>query len=68
MGDVICRKCGEPWDWYGIYHHEDMDVVDANRFIKGQGCPSCNFGKKLDNPPLKDLTEEHLYSIMENME
>jgi len=33
--------CGEPWDAYGVYHHEDMTPKEANAFLKGLGCPCC---------------------------
>jgi hypothetical protein len=48
MGDVFCRKCGEPWDSYGITHSRgdgDMTQVEAVRFLKAEGCPSCHWGK-----------------------
>ena len=41
--DITCRKCGEPWDSYGL-SHGDMDLLEAARFRKGEGCPSCGFG------------------------
>lgn len=45
MGDVYCAKCGEPWDAYGVFHG-DMTEEEAKRFLNGEGCPCCNFGKK----------------------
>jgi hypothetical protein len=53
MGDVICAKCAEPWDSYslqkGIYTdpegHGDLTQDEAERFLKGEGCPSCGFGE-----------------------
>lgn len=43
MGDILCAKCGEPWDSYGV-RHGDMEASAAARFNKGEGCPSCRFG------------------------
>lgn len=45
MSDVICRKCGEPWEAYGI-EHGDMTKPEAKRFLNGEGCPSCHFGTR----------------------
>jgi hypothetical protein len=45
MADVICRKCGEPWDSWGV-RNGDMDSADAGKFLRGEGCPSCGFGSK----------------------
>lgn len=47
MSDIYCRKCGEPWDSYGITHSigdGDMTEAEAKRFRRGEGCPSCDFG------------------------
>lgn len=42
--DVYCRVCGEPWDYYGV-KHGDMTPEEAERFLRGEGCPSCRFGE-----------------------
>jgi len=42
--DVYCKRCGEPWDVYGV-EHGDMDDHERRRFWAGEGCPSC-FGKE----------------------
>jgi len=48
MSDIYCAKCGEPWDSYGVHaskHNEgDMKPSEAERFLKGEGCPCCHFG------------------------
>jgi hypothetical protein len=41
--DIHCAKCGEPWDSYGV-HHGDLTPAESRRFLRGEGCPSCNFG------------------------
>jgi len=45
MGDVYCAKCGEPWDYYGA-RHGDMEPEEFERFMRGEGCPVCDFGQK----------------------
>ena len=46
MSDIYCAKCGEPWDAYGVYHCDDMDASEKKRFLRGEGCPACGFGRK----------------------
>jgi len=48
LGNIYCRKCGEPWDAYGIFHGY-MTKKQLKKFLKGEGCPSCDFGKKVKN-------------------
>ncbi len=45
MSDIYCAKCGEPWDAYGVRHGEDMTPEEAGRFLAGEGCPCCRFGR-----------------------
>jgi hypothetical protein len=45
MGDIYCKFCGEPWDAFGVLHG-DMTREEAKRFLRGEGCPCCNFGRK----------------------
>jgi len=44
MSDIFCTKCGEPWDGYGVREATDMSREESNRFLKGEGCPCCQFG------------------------
>jgi hypothetical protein len=47
MGDLICVRCGEPWDSYGITYARgegDLTREEVRRFLNGEGCPSCGFG------------------------
>jgi hypothetical protein len=60
MADLFCKKCGEPWDGYGVrmalkYDQGDMTQEEAIRFVKGEGCPSCHFGK--DKEKLKKIDD-----------
>lgn len=43
MSDILCAKCGEPWDLYGV-NHVDMKPDEAKKFLAGKGCPCCRFG------------------------
>lgn len=52
--DVRCAKCGEPQDSYslqpGIYSdpegHGDLTREEAERFLRGEGCPHCGYGTR----------------------
>jgi hypothetical protein len=47
MGDLICVKCGELWDSFGITYAKgegDLTMEEVRRFMKGEGCPGCGFG------------------------
>jgi hypothetical protein len=53
--DVYCKRCGEPWDLYGV-QHGDMTATERDSFWSGEGCPSCH-GKAVEKRPLRaDLT------------
>ena len=52
MGDLYCKKCGEPWGAGEVLPaldgREDVAVMtkkEAERFMRGEGCPSCGFGQ-----------------------
>jgi len=61
LGDIFCRKCGEPWDSYGVHaslrDDGDMSPDEARRFLRGEGCPCCDLGKKLPEGVDKDTAE-----------
>lgn len=40
-GDLICNKCGEPWDAVGVWDG-DMTKTERERFFNGDGCPNCS--------------------------
>ena len=47
MGDLICVRCGETWDAYGITYAKgegDLALDEVERFLNGAGCPTCGFG------------------------
>ena len=62
MGDVICAQCGEPWEYYGIYHG-DMEKDEIKPFLEGKNCPCC-----ADDPPKKKdrFLNEHFSSLMDS--
>jgi len=62
LGDIYCRKCGEPWDSYGVHaslrDDGDMSPEEARRFLRGEGCPSCKFGEAVPEDVDKVEAEE----------
>jgi len=42
MGDIICRRCGEPWDSWGVFHG-DLTKEEVKKLLKGEGCPCCKY-------------------------
>lgn len=40
--DVYCQKCGEPWD---VCELADGDPRDKKRFLRGEGCECCGWGR-----------------------
>jgi len=63
MGDVYCAKCGEPWDAYGVLHG-DMTKEEAKRFLNGEGCPCCDFGREV---PEGQTHEEDFWESMDEI-
>lgn len=43
--DIHCPVCDEPWDRWGVTHG-DMTETEAAAFMRGEGCPACNFGAR----------------------
>lgn len=64
MGDLHCNKCSEPWDAWGVYHG-DMTSEEKERFLRGEGCPCCKFGEKLNGKevPLWKVVEAFQYAV-----
>ena len=38
MADLICKNCGEPWDYYEV---KTFTEEEKEMFFSGKGCPSC---------------------------
>jgi hypothetical protein len=61
VGDVYCRKCGEPWDFYYVTH--EMIPTEQSDFVKGMCCPRCR--EKIT--PEEPDRERALASIIESL-
>lgn len=46
--DLLCERCGEPWDQYHVRH--EMTPQERNTFLDGKGCPSCGDKKPCGKP------------------
>jgi hypothetical protein len=57
--------CGEPWDAYGVRHHEDMSPREAKAFLMGLGCPSCK-GKPPEGEPREGRLFDFVYDLTES--
>lgn len=53
--DILCVKCGEPWDAYGLTHG-DVRAWEADMIRQGIGCPSCE-GEKKRNLTFSEVLE-----------
>ena len=60
--DVYCKRCGEPWDLYGV-EHGDMDDDERRRFWAGEGCPSC-YGKPVEKRPFRADLMGELHAVL----
>ena len=59
--DLYCKRCGEPWDYYGVMHG-DLTDEERERFRKGEGCPAC-YGKPVEKKPFR----AELATVMEDI-
>lgn len=54
MADIFCALCGEPYDAYevqapdGIFNESEEARQGRwkEKFLKGYGCPACDWGRK----------------------
>jgi len=50
MNEVSCRKCGEPYSIYSLKNEipewDDQPEDAHDKFMSGEGCPTCNWGEK----------------------
>jgi hypothetical protein len=60
--DVYCKRCGEPWDLYGV-NHGDMSPEERGRFWAGEGCPAC-FGKEVEKTPFRAQLASALHEVL----
>ena len=68
MSDIYCAKCGEPWDAYGVYHCDDMDASEKKQFLRGEGCPACGFGRKLEKQDKESILQGFLRAAESEIE
>lgn len=76
MGDVNCKQCGEPYGVYSLHHEipewDDQPDDAYDRFMNGEGCPTCDWGEKAGDVSLSreqdqaELDAQHLQGIMES--
>lgn len=76
MQDVRCKQCGEPYGTYSLRHEvpewEDQPEDAYDRFMNGEGCPTCNWGEKagdVSTSRFKDedeLEADHIKDAMNN--
>ena len=66
MGDIICAKCGEPWDYYGL-KHGDVEMHEVRPILNGEGCPCCDFGNDKDKCK-NGFIIKHFASLLNNSE
>ena len=59
--DVVCAQCGEPWEYYGIFHG-DFEEHDIEPFLAGECCPCC-----ADSPERRTgkFMEQHFATLLE---
>lgn len=60
--DVYCKRCGEPWDLYGV-EHGDMTDDERRRFWAGEGCPRC-YGKPVAKRPFRAEVTSVLHDLL----
>ncbi len=60
--DVYCKRCGEPFDLYGV-NNDDLTEEERKRFWAGQGCPCC-YGKPVEKRPFRAELQEALEGIL----
>jgi hypothetical protein len=76
MNEVRCKQCGEPYGTYGLRHEvaewEDQPDDAYEKFMNGDGCPTCDWGEKageVSTSRFKDedeLAAEHIKDAMRN--
>jgi hypothetical protein len=74
MPDIHCRRCREPWDLFGIPHSAggygndedyDMTVEEAQKMMRGEGCPCC-IGKEVPKEQTEAALEATLGDVLEH--
>lgn len=65
MGQIHCKKCGEPWEIYSLRHEvpdwDDQPDDAYEKFMRGGGCPTCGWGEEAGEVSLsRSMSEEEL--------
>lgn len=76
MNDINCRRCGEPYSQYSLANEvpewDDQPDDAYDRFMDGEGCPTCEWGEKAGDVSLSrtesdaELKMRHIQSATEN--
>jgi len=76
MPDVRCKQCGEPYSVYSLHHEipewEDQPENAYDKFMCGEGCPTCDWGEKAGEVSTsqtkseEELDADHIKDIMNN--
>lgn len=76
MPDLNCKKCGEPYGIYSLKNEvpewDDQPEDAYEKFMNGEGCPTCDWGDKAGEVSLSrtesedEINARHIKSIMEN--
>lgn len=65
MSDIICARCGEPWDSTGglNWSHSDLSYRQYQLLLEGRGCPCCHGDPQhladIDHMTVIEITDEH---------
>lgn len=76
MNEIHCRQCGEPYSEYSLRHEvsdwDDQPDDAHEKFMDGEGCPTCNWGEKAGEVSLSksmdddELKMQHTKDILNN--
>jgi len=76
MRDVRCKMCGEPYSTYSLHNEipewKDQPENAYDKFMRGDGCPTCNWGEKAGEVSTSrtksqdELDADHIKDIMNN--
>ena len=63
VGDIKCRVCGEPYEFYGFI--DDFSKKELDNLLNGKGCPSCGGTKPEGAKDYGERTLDWIRSIDE---
>jgi type II secretory ATPase GspE/PulE/Tfp pilus assembly ATPase PilB-like protein len=73
MQDINCKCCGEPYSAYALRNDvaqwEDQPDDAYEKFMSGEGCPTCDWGEKEGEVSLSqsESKEETQQRFLESM-